>query len=651
MLRPSRFWGHPGVLEVLVDRLWGPLEYGDGRLVGRFSAPGLASLAMGQRRLPFCKSSPRGDGPPPFWRDRKVVFTFKASLRRPFALAECEGVVRASPSKSQLDVRRLSRFAMTFKKPFRQGLPAGVLGSCLVGDLSYHAHRFSWREEMPKSLQDWATSRPSSPLTARTFRSFLAFATHVHGKSFEKRVPTWARFPMKTHAQGTSGSFGGAFRFLVTCWLALGGMAPQGVARSWQVPGEWPLIQEALVASQDGDSIQVASGLHRGPVDFLGKAVHLGSLSGPALTTLYSDSSGALVRFVSGEGPGSVLEGFTLAGGQGTLEGGACGGGLRVENASPLIRGNVIRDSAALFGGGACLLNSGARLEANVFLRNSAELGGGLYLEGGAPRLLANQFLDNQAVGAGYGGALAAEASAAHVEACLFMGNSARLGGALSCRQTGDSALVLLNASMAGNGADFGGALYVHSSTPRVEACILAHGINGAALWCQDAEPVLACNLLFANAGGDAWCGVDEGGNRQEDPLFCNWSQGDLRLQAASPAWVSPCGRVGALGVDCDGVGLGPALRPQGWDLDLQAAPNPFNPSTVLRFHLPRHGTVDLSCHDLLGRLERRLLSGESLGAGEHRVVLEGQGLAAGLHLVQLRTEQGKACVRLIFLP
>ena len=422
-------------------------------------------------------------------------------------------------------------------------------------------------------------------------------------------------------------------------------------ARTWQIPGDWSLIQEAMVASQDGDTLLVASGLHTGPVDFLGKAVLLRAASGPALTTLHADSSGALVRFVSGEGPGSVLEGFTVTGGQGTLESGACGGALRVENASPLIRGNIFRDNTALLGGGACLLHSGALLEDNLFLRNEAEMGGGLYMEGGAPQVVRARFQDNQATGAGFGGGLAAQASAARVEACTFVGNAARLGGALSCRQEGDSTFFIVRASLAGNGADFGGAFYFNACSPRVEACILAHCTSGAALWCQNAEPALACNLLFANPGGDGLCGVDEGGNRVEDPLYCDVAAGDLRLQTASPAWSSPCGSVGALAVDCDGVDVPGAPLPQRWDLQLCAAPNPFNPSTVLSFHLPRASTVHLGCYNLLGRLERRLLEGVQLGAGEHRVVMDGMGLPAGLHVVLLRAAELEESIPLLLIP
>ena len=80
----------------------------------------------------------------------------------------------------------------------------------------------------------------------------------------------------------------------------------------------------------------------------------------------------------------------------------------------------------------------------------------------------------------------------------------------------------------------------------------------------------------------------------------------------------------------------------------LDAAPNPFNPLTTVRFELPAAGAVTLDLHDARGRLVRRILSGKFRAAGNHELRLDGRDdagreLAAGVYLLRLRTAGGAA--------
>ena len=75
--------------------------------------------------------------------------------------------------------------------------------------------------------------------------------------------------------------------------------------------------------------------------------------------------------------------------------------------------------------------------------------------------------------------------------------------------------------------------------------------------------------------------------------------------------------------------------------LDLQVAPNPFNPSTTVSFELesPRRGALEV--FDVNGRHVRTLLAGE-LAAGRQTVTWdgrdsEGRAVASGVYLVRLR--------------
>ncbi|MCX6640286.1 MAG: hypothetical protein NTW14_07360 [bacterium] len=85
------------------------------------------------------------------------------------------------------------------------------------------------------------------------------------------------------------------------------------------------------------------------------------------------------------------------------------------------------------------------------------------------------------------------------------------------------------------------------------------------------------------------------------------------------------------------------------------ASPNPFNPTTVIRFTLPEAGRVSLDVFDINGRLVgahgmRPSAGGGSEGArraplqetwypaGEHEVTFDGSGLAAGVYVYRLTT-------------
>jgi hypothetical protein len=76
------------------------------------------------------------------------------------------------------------------------------------------------------------------------------------------------------------------------------------------------------------------------------------------------------------------------------------------------------------------------------------------------------------------------------------------------------------------------------------------------------------------------------------------------------------------------------------------AVPNPFNPSTELRFSLPRAGKVSLRLYDVSGRLVRVIHEGE-LPAGQHRRRWDGRddagrSVASGAYYARLVTSEGQ---------
>jgi hypothetical protein len=64
--------------------------------------------------------------------------------------------------------------------------------------------------------------------------------------------------------------------------------------------------------------------------------------------------------------------------------------------------------------------------------------------------------------------------------------------------------------------------------------------------------------------------------------------------------------------------------------------PNPFNPTTVLPFELPRAETVTLDVIDLLGRTVAVLVDGP-MPAGRHEAHFEAGDLTSGVYVARLR--------------
>jgi hypothetical protein len=66
-----------------------------------------------------------------------------------------------------------------------------------------------------------------------------------------------------------------------------------------------------------------------------------------------------------------------------------------------------------------------------------------------------------------------------------------------------------------------------------------------------------------------------------------------------------------------------------------QNFPNPFNPSTTIKFELPKSSHVSLAVYDILGR-EQSVLVNERRNAGVYEVKFDGSNLASGVYFYRL---------------
>jgi hypothetical protein len=74
-----------------------------------------------------------------------------------------------------------------------------------------------------------------------------------------------------------------------------------------------------------------------------------------------------------------------------------------------------------------------------------------------------------------------------------------------------------------------------------------------------------------------------------------------------------------------------------------QNFPNPFNPSTTIRYGIPREEALTLAIYNILGQQVAVLLNGERKAAGYHRVIWDGRNefghkMASGIYLYELRS-------------
>lgn len=212
----------------------------------------------------------------------------------------------------------------------------------------------------------------------------------------------------------------------ITCVVGTFAVSVNGA--EWLVPQDYPTIQEAVDAAADGDTVTVAPGEYvvRDPIDFNPrfdprnpesppvKNITLRSSAGPEQTIIrFFDNTGVkqtrhhnAMKFASGETSESLLEGFTLTGGEfySTTGWGSNlgipgpapylgGGGVAVVDSSPMIRNCIISENgydtgplgdsdAYLSGGGVYCSGANARpvFENCTITDNGGGLGGGIYL-------------------------------------------------------------------------------------------------------------------------------------------------------------------------------------------------------------------------------------------------------------------------------
>jgi parallel beta-helix repeat protein len=356
---------------------------------------------------------------------------------------------------------------------------------------------------------------------------------------------------------------------------ALGIAMPAGtaLAATIDVPADQPSIQLAIDAAAAGDEVVVAPGVYRENINFKGKAITVHSAAGPAVTVIDGRQLGSVVVFITGEGQGSVLRGFTLRNGSASSSGGggirivsasprilnnivtgntacASGTGIYVQFGSPLILGNTITDNttgcSGGSGGGITLQGSGsAQIVNNTIRNNRNSFGGGIGLNSaGTPVIRNNVIAGNTATSRG-GGIEMVNSSNALIVQNLITGNTAPEGGGVAWGvPSGQRGPRLVNNTIADNNATTqgrGSAIYAGGFDKDVDLVnnVLVGRTGQTVVHCDgtnDPNPPRFKNNDVYTASGTLYGGIctnqtGTNGNLSADPLL----SADFLPQAGSP--------------------------------------------------------------------------------------------------------------------
>lgn len=367
------------------------------------------------------------------------------------------------------------------------------------------------------------------------------------------------------------------------------------------VPDDFASIQAAIDYAFDRDTVLIQPGTYPESIS-ISKNIIVGSLTLIAADTSYISQTildcdgihhqpGILIG--GSEDYPTVVDGLTVinAGGYAST-----GGGIAVaDSTSPLIRNMIIRENGAPLGGGIYCGAGSAPVITNTvaynnwsYRRNEDGDCGGIYCDKGSEVIIQYSVISRNRNRCSNG-----------------MGDwwSCEIGG-LYC----DSATVLLeNVTVADN--DEGG-IYARNASDLTILNSILWGNTGSQIHATDTNTVIS--IAWSDLGeGQELVLLDSGstlnwleGNIDADPLFCDTSNVNYQLAENSPCVATGLDGVnmGAFGIGCvSPVAVDQTILPQEWALE-QNFPNPFNPSTTLRYALPQPGAVDLTVYDIQGR-------------------------------------------------
>ncbi len=293
-------------------------------------------------------------------------------------------------------------------------------------------------------------------------------------------------------------------------WLCLILALPLPAA-TIHVPADHPTIQAGIDAAVNGDTVLVADGVWTGygnkELDFGGRAITVASEFGPTGCIIDCEGMGRGFTFTGGEGPDSLIQGFTISNGNRFT-----GGGIRCSASSPTITGCVITDCVANGGGGGaihCADGAAPSIAGNTMSNNQADggLGGAIFVENASPVIEGNTITLN--VAGDDGGAIHCIGSTVLISnnildnnTALAEGDQAAGGGAISAREKCDITIED-NDINGNNGRAYGGGILVDDSTALIRENTISENqtdFRGAGIYLNESPSQIIGNVITDNA-------------------------------------------------------------------------------------------------------------------------------------------------------
>ena len=353
------------------------------------------------------------------------------------------------------------------------------------------------------------------------------------------------------------------------------------------IPDDYPTIQMGIDIAEDGDTVLVERGSHKGNINFLGKAIVVTSnylftkdITDILETIISGDRNGRVVTFENQEDSTSVLSGFTLVNGVSAYGGGIgvfnfsdprlehlvisgnraiyVGGGICVRGqSSPTIINTEIFGNTAADGGGIGIfftpvipLQMKTKIQNVIIRNNQAENGGGIYVQYGFPTLINVAIFRNRGLTSWpfvkRGGGIHLDHSQMSLENATITDNFALWGGGIyrahptEIPGEEDKQLSIINSILWGNSPQEI-AFYSKDSSS------INHVLSVSYSSIQEGES----GILISGGNTKLSWGP---GNINLDPLFCDEINNDYRIAENSPSAGSgqDGANMGAFGVGCE---------------------------------------------------------------------------------------------------